>query len=123
MHIYNEITNDNISIEKIEEDQKQFKYKLNEITTGNIKHKSRDQFDTIKNIKNLYNSRDKVIKSYKLYYAKIISEAIYKTKQGTGLKILTPKQMLQRLPIALVQVKAGNNSENLLNEIREIVYS
>ena len=44
-------------------------------------------------------------------------------KKGTGLKILTPKQMLQRLPIALAQVKAGNNSENLLNEIRKIVYS
>ena len=40
----------------------------------------------------------------------------------TGLKILTPKQILQRLPIALAQVKAGNNSENLLNEIRQIVY-
>ena len=40
-----------------------------------------------------------------------------------GLKILTPKQMLQRLPIALAQVKAGNNSESLLNEIRQIVYS
>ena len=40
-----------------------------------------------------------------------------------GLKILTPKQLLQRFPIALAQVKAGNNSENLLNEIREIVYS
>ena len=39
------------------------------------------------------------------------------------LKVLTPKQMLQRLPIALVQVKAGNNSEKLLNEIRQIVYS
>ena len=39
------------------------------------------------------------------------------------LKILTPKQMLQRLPIALAQVKAGNNSESLLNEIRQIVYS
>ena len=45
-----------------------------------------------------------------------------KTK-GTGLKILTPKQMLQRLPIALAQVKAGNNSESLLNEIRQIVHS
>ena len=44
-------------------------------------------------------------------------------QKGTGLKILTPKQMLQRLPIALAQVKAGNNSENLLNEIRQIVYS
>ena len=43
--------------------------------------------------------------------------------EGKGLKILTPKQMLQRLPIALAQVKAGNNSENLLNEIRQIVYS
>ena len=40
---------------------------------------------------------------------------------GTGLKILTSKQLLQRLPIALAQVKAGNNSENLLNEIRQIV--
>ena len=39
------------------------------------------------------------------------------------LTILTPKQMLQRLPIALEQVKAGNNSENLLNEIRQIIYS
>ena len=39
------------------------------------------------------------------------------------LKILTPKQMLQRLPIALAQVKAGNNAESLLNEIRQIVYS
>ena len=45
-----------------------------------------------------------------------------KTK-GKGLKILTPKQMLQRLPIALAQVKAGNNSESLLNEIRQIIYS
>ena len=53
----------------------------------------------------------------------------YKAKQneiqqaGTELEILTPKQMLQRLPIALAQVKAGNNSESLLNEIRQIVYS
>ena len=39
---------------------------------------------------------------------------MHKTEQGTGLKILTPKQMLQRLPIALAQVNAGNNSENLL---------
>ena len=41
----------------------------------------------------------------------------------TGLKILSPKQMLERLPIALAQVKAGNNSESLLNEIRQIIYS
>ena len=37
--------------------------------------------------------------------------------------MLTPKQMLQRLPKALAQVEAGNNSDGLLNEIRQIVYS
>ena len=41
----------------------------------------------------------------------------------TGLKILSSKQMLERLPIALAQAKAGNNSESLLNEIRQIIYS
>ena len=48
---------------------------------------------------------------------------MYKTKQGIRLKILTPKQILQRLPIALAQLKAGNNSESLLNEIRPVFYS
>ena len=43
--------------------------------------------------------------------------------EGTRFKILTPNQMLKRLPIALAQIKAGNNSESLLNEIRQIVYS
>ena len=48
---------------------------------------------------------------------------IFTPKEETGLKILTPKQMTQRLPTALAQVNAGNNSESLLNEIRKIVYS
>ena len=39
------------------------------------------------------------------------------------IKILTPKQMLQRLPVALAEIKAGNTSENLLNEIKQIIYS
>ena len=57
-------------------------------------------------------------------YAKNMSRNIYDSKQeGTGVKILTPKQMVQRLPIALAQIKAGNNSQSLLNEIRQIVYS
>ena len=54
------------------------------------------------------------------------SEAKNKAKNkasGKELKLLTPKQLLQRLPIALAQVKARNNSERLLNEIRQIVYS
>ena len=52
-----------------------------------------------------------------------MSKNIYKSKQGTGIKTLTPKQMLQRLPIALAQIKASNDSKSLLNEIRKIVYS
>ena len=56
-------------------------------------------------------------------FSRIVSEAKYKTEDGEGLKVITPKQMLQRLPITLVQVKAGNTSEKLLNEIRQIMYS
>ena len=56
-------------------------------------------------------------------YARNMSTNIYDSKQeGTGVKILTPKQMLQKLPIALAQIKAGNNSQNLINEVRQIVY-
>ena len=56
-------------------------------------------------------------------YSTILSEAKYKTTYGEGLKILTLKQMLPRLPIVLARVKAGNIAENLLNEIRQIIYS
>ena len=51
------------------------------------------------------------------------AKKLAREQEGTGLKILTLNQMLQRLPIALAQVKVGNNSEILLNEIRQIVYS
>ena len=70
----------------------------------------------------LYKARSEAIKFYD-DYSLMMSEANYKATKGTGLKILTPKQMLQRLPIAIAQVKAGNNSECLLNEIKHIVYS
>ena len=70
----------------------------------------------------LYKSREAVIKLFN-NYSSIMSEAKYKTKIGEGLKILTPKQMLRRLPIAFAQVKAGNTYQNLLNEIRQTIYS
>ena len=54
-------------------------------------------------------------------YTKKVFDAGHKVKHGTGFKISPPKQMLQRLPLA--QVKAGNNSERTLNEVRQIVYS
>ena len=43
--------------------------------------------------------------------------------KGVRLKILIPSQMLSRLPISLAQLKAGNNSEKLKNEIRQLFYS
>ena len=74
------------------------------------------------NIEILYKARNEAIKFYD-DYSSMVSEAKTKATKGTGLNILTPEQMLQKLPIALAQVKAGNNSESLLNEIRQIVYS
>ena len=57
----------------------------------------------------------------------MLSDSDYKAKKNetkrAWVKIFTTKQMLQRLPIALAQVKADNNSENLLNEIRKSIYS
>ena len=75
----------------------------------------------MQNIEIVYKAKNKAIRFYN--YSLMMSEAKTKATRGTGLRILTPKQMLQRLPIALAQVKAGNNSESLLNEIRQIVYS
>ena len=51
------------------------------------------------------------------------SAAQKNNQQGRGLKILTPNQILSRLPISLAQLKAGNNSEKLKNEIRQLLYS
>ena len=88
--------------------------------------KTREQKETINNLEKLYKSREQVINFFR-DYIEMLSDANYDSKhsetKGKGLKILTPKQMLQRLPIALGQAKAGNNSEIFLNEIRQIVYS
>ena len=80
----------------------------------------------INNLNKFYNSRQEVINFFR-DYIEMLSDTNYNARQnettGMRLKILSPKQMLQRLPIALAQVKAGNNSESLFNEIRQIVYS
>ena len=54
---------------------------------------------------------------------KISNYIVNRQQKGEGLKILTPDQMLSRLPITLAQLKAGNNSEKLKNEIRQLLYS
>ena len=55
-------------------------------------------------------------------YAKDMSKNIYESKQGTGLRIITPKQMFQTFSLLLPEISAGNNSESLLNEIMQILY-
>ena len=76
----------------------------------------------MENTKLLYKSREAVIKLFN-DYSWIVYEAERKSIRGEGLKIITAKQILQRLAKALAQVKAGNASQNLLNELGEIIYS
>ena len=104
------------------EQQHNFRKYLNLIRIGN---KNDNQKRTLANIKVFYNARDNAIQFIQ-DYGRMILEASHKALEeqfGKGLKILTPNQMLKRLPIALAQVKAGNNSESLLNEIRQIFCS
>ena len=69
-------------------------------------------------LNNYYNNRE----DYIAMYLNDLEKAREKGIKGKGLKILTPNQMLKRLPIALAQIKVGNNSNSLLNEIRQIAY-
>ena len=77
---------------------------------------------TLNTLNNVYEAREMVLNGFKSGTFLIKSTGSSLTDHSK-LKVLTPKQMLQRLPIVLAQVKAGNNSENLLNEIRQIIYS
>ena len=78
----------------------------------------------MKLIYQLKKGREKILDDFenKIFLTKSKGASILNLDHSR-LKVLTPKQMFQRLPIALAQVKAGNNSESLLNEIRQIVYS
>ena len=123
LHIFKRIYKGDKNLEEIEKEQIEFKRYLGNIKQGSPKNRSEKQKKTIDNIENIYNKRQRIVKMYN-DYAKNMSRNIYESKQkGTGLKILTPSQMLKRLPIALAQIKAGNNSESLLNKVRQIVYS
>ena len=108
-----------ISLEEAKNLQKDYNQYLNKIRNGN---KNEEQKKTLANMNILFNARNSAIKFIE-DYSSMILETKRLAKQGKGLKVLTPKQIIRRLPIALAQIKAGNNSESLLNEIRQIVYS
>ena len=115
--LFNAIKNSQIKFSEAMNKQNEFLNKLNNIKIGK---KTIKQKETVNNLEKLYKSREEVINFFR-DYVEMLSDANYNAKQnetkGKGLRILTPKQMIQRLPIALAQVKAGNNSENFLNEI------
>ena len=116
-----EIKKGKTSVEEAKNMQQNYLNYLNIIRKGN---KNANQKNTLANINIHFNARNNAIKFIE-DYGSIILEAkkLAKEQEGTGLKILAPNQMPKRLPIALAQIKAGNNSESLLNEIRQIVYS
>ena len=107
---------------KATEQQENFYKYLNIIRIGN---KNDNQKKVLANAYILFNGRNNAIKLIEDYGSMILDakRLAKEEEEGTGLKILTPNQMLKRLPIALAKIKAGNNSESLLNEIRQIVYS
>ena len=122
VNLLNAIKKGEMSLEEAKNRQKEYLYYLNIIRKGN---KNPIQRKTLSNIENHFNASNNVIKFIE-DYSSMIFEAkrlVKEEQEGKGLKILTPNQMFKRLPIALAQVKAGNNSESLLNEIRQIVYS
>ena len=108
-------------------------YKKLRETEGKKKKKNEDQAYLIKEmlnrmkevIKNVSKNRKfKIEENEKTI--NIVERVLYFNQldqSGQGLKILTPNQMPSRLPISLAQLKAGNNSEKLKNEIRQILYS
>ena len=105
-----------MKLEDVKELQNIFKSNLNEISKGRFK--SKEQKSAFENIKLLYESRQAVIKLFN-ECSSIASEAKRKITNGEGMKILS--LIIQRMQIALAQVKSGNTSENLLNEIRQII--
>ena len=99
-----------------------FKSDLGRIRKGNPDFKSKEQTSVIQNVNNFFDLRENIIDFFR-DYSFLLSEAKYNAKHGKGLKILSPKQTLLRLPTVLAQVKANNTSKNLLHKTCQIIYS
>ena len=108
--LFNKLKNNKINYDDALKKQKLFLNKLNNLKIGK---KTSEQKEVITNLENFYKSRE--VFNFFRDSIRMYSDASYKAKQdetkGTGLKILTPKQMLQRLAIALAQVKLAITQE------------
>ena len=116
----NDIKKGKISLKEAKDQQQSYYNYLNTIQRGN---KNANQKKVLANINIYFNARNNAIKFIEDYGSMILEAKRLAKQEGTELKLLTPNQMLKRLPIALAQISAGNNSESLLNEIRQIAYS
>ena len=123
----NEIRNNIISLDTANIEQAN----LLSYTKDFMKTKPRDpekrklRADVLNSVTGLVNGREMILTAFKsgIFQVSKESQEGKGANEGERIKILTPNQMLKRLPIALALVKAGNNSASLLNEIRQIVYS
>ena len=130
----NEIRNNIISLDTANLEQVNLLSYINDFirkTKPRNPEKRKLRSDVLNSVTRLVNGREMVLKAFQSG----IFHKLEEPQKGEGanemsrvnaserLKILTPNQMFKRLPIALAQVKAGNNSESLLNEISRIVYS
>ena len=121
----NEIRNNIISLDTANIEQANLLSYINDFT----KTKPRDpekrklRSDVLNSVSSLVKGREMVLTAFESGIFQVSKESQEGKGMNERLKILTPNQMLKILPIALAQVKAGNNSESLLNEIRQIVYS
>ena len=115
-----DIYNNRINLDEVGQEQSDlldYLFDFNSKTKLESKKGKIRKNDVFDSVRDLYKGRELVINTFKIGLFPL------KSTTGTRLKILTPKQLLQRLPIALAQVKAGNNSESLLNKTKQIVYS
>ena len=141
-----------LALQKAEDDQQALKILINKLNNDYnpaSKITIKEKYDTLKTAKVLYSIRNDIINAFRkdifLYIdgfqvkeeeideerdTTIMAEleskesaAERRYQQGEGVKIITPNQMLSRLPISLAQLKAGNNSEKLKTEIRQLLYS
>ena len=121
----NEIRNNVISLDTANIEQAKLLSYINDF----MKTKPRDpekiklRSDVLNSVTGLFQGKEAVLTAFKSGIFQVSKESQKGERANEMLKILTPSQMLKRLSIALAQVKAGNNSESLLNEIRQIVYS
>ena len=115
--LFDDIKSKKVGIEDLEKKRTEFESKLISVRIGG--NKSKKQLSEIENITKFYKSQEEVNKYYN-DYLEMVHKDTYDWKRSQN---ITSKQLLPRLRIAFAQVKAGNTSEKLLNEICQIIYS